>query len=45
MLILYCSPKIVRVMKSKLMGWKGHVPGMGGKRAAYRILYGITVGK
>jgi hypothetical protein len=26
---LYCSPKIVRVMKSKRMRWEGHVARMG----------------
>ena len=26
---LYCSPNIVRVIKSKRMRWAGHVAGMG----------------
>jgi hypothetical protein len=29
---LYCSPNIVRVIKSRRMRWTGHVAHMGGKR-------------
>jgi len=29
---LYSSPNIVRVIKSRRMGWTGHVAHMGGKR-------------
>jgi hypothetical protein len=27
---LYCSPNVVRVIKSRRMGWAGHVARMGG---------------
>ena len=33
---LYCSPNIVRVNKSRRMGWVGHVACMGHRRSAYR---------
>jgi hypothetical protein len=35
---LYSSPNIIRVIKSRRMGWAGHVARMGEKRGAYRIL-------
>jgi len=35
---LYCSPNIVRVMKSRRMRWPGHVAPMGWMRGVYRIL-------
>jgi hypothetical protein len=35
---LYCSPNIVRVIKSRRMRWAGHVAFMGEGRGAYRIL-------
>jgi hypothetical protein len=35
---LYSSPNIIRMMKSRRMGWTGHVARMGAKRKAYRIL-------
>jgi hypothetical protein len=37
---LYSSPNIIRVIKSRRMGWAGHVARMGEKRGAYRILVG-----
>jgi len=37
---LYCSPNIVRVIKSRRMRWAGHVARMGEKRGAYRVLVG-----
>jgi len=37
---LYCSPNIVRVIKSRRMGWVGHVAHMGEGRGVYRILVG-----
>jgi len=37
---LYCSPNIVRVIKSRRMRWAGHVACMGEKRVAYRVLVG-----
>jgi len=32
---LYCSPNIVRVIKSRIMRWAGHVARMGG--GVYRV--------
>ena len=32
---LYCSPYIVRVIKSRRMGWSGNVARMGEKRGVY----------
>ena len=37
---LYCSPSIVRVIKSKRMRWTGHVARMGEGRGVYRVLVG-----
>ena len=37
---LYCSPNIVRVIKSRRMRWEGHVARMGERRGVYRILVG-----
>jgi hypothetical protein len=34
---LYSSPNIIRVIKSRRMGWLGHVARMGEKRGAYRV--------
>jgi hypothetical protein len=34
---LYSSPNIIRVFKSRRMGWDGHVARMKEKRGAYRI--------
>jgi hypothetical protein len=42
---LYCSPNIVRVIKSRRMRWAGHVARMGGNRNAYRNLVGKSEGK
>jgi len=33
---LYCSPNIVRVIKSRRMSWVGHVARMGEGRGVYR---------
>jgi hypothetical protein len=41
---LYSSPNIVRMIKSRRMGWAGHVAQMGEKRNAYRILVGKPEG-
>jgi hypothetical protein len=37
---LYCSPNIVRVIKSRRMRWAGHVARMGKGRGVYRVLVG-----
>jgi hypothetical protein len=42
---LYCSPSIIRLIKSRRMAWAGHVARMEEKRNAYRILVGKPEGK
>ena len=42
---LYSSPKIVRVIKSRIMRWAGHVVLTGEERWMYRVLVGETGGK
>jgi len=42
---LYCSPNIVRVIKSRRMRWAGHVARMGERRGVYRVLVGKPEGK
>jgi hypothetical protein len=42
---LYSSQNIIRVMKSRIMRWAGHVVRMGEKRGAYRILVGRAEGR
>jgi hypothetical protein len=37
---LYCSPSIIRIIKSRRMGWAEHLTRIGEKRNAYRILVG-----
>jgi hypothetical protein len=37
---LYCSPTIVRVIKSRRMRWVGHVARVGEGRGVYRVLVG-----
>jgi hypothetical protein len=37
---LYCSPSIIRMIKSRRMRWAGHVARIEEKRIAYRILVG-----
>ena len=39
---LYCSPNIVRVIKSRRMRWAGNVARMGERRGVYRGLVGET---
>jgi len=41
---LYCSPNIVRVIKSTIMRWAGHVARMGERRGVYRVLVGKPEG-
>ena len=42
---LYCSPNIVWVIKSRIIGWAGHVAGMRERRGVYRVLVGKPEGK
>jgi hypothetical protein len=42
---LYCSPSIIRIIKSWRMRWTGHVAQMGEKRNVYRLLVGKPEGK
>jgi hypothetical protein len=42
---LYCSPNIIRVIKSRRMRWEGHVARMGERRGAYRALVGKPEGR
>ena len=42
---LYCSPNIVRVIKSRRMRWAGHVVCMGEERGVYRFLVGKPEGR
>jgi len=41
----YCSPKIMRVIKSRRMIWAGHVACMGEEREVYRVLVGKPEGR
>ena len=42
---LYCSPNIVRVIKSRKLRWAGHVSCKGEKRGVYGVLVGKPEGK
>ena len=42
---LYSLPNIVRVVKSRRMGWTGYVARMGEGRGVHRILVGKPEGK
>jgi hypothetical protein len=42
---LYCSPNIVRVIKSRRMRWVGHVARMGKRRGSTGFLVGKSEGK
>ena len=42
---LYCSPNIVRVIKSRRMRWAGHVARMGEETGVYSVLVGKPKGK
>ena len=41
----YCSPNILRVIKSRRMRWAGHVARMGVERGVYRVLVGKPEGR
>jgi hypothetical protein len=42
---LYSSRNIIRVIKSRIMRWAGHVVRMGEGKGAYRILVGRPEGR
>ena len=42
---LYCSPNIVRVVRSRRMKWARHVARMGERRGIYRVLVEKPDGK
>ena len=42
---LYCSPNIVRLIKSRRMRWAWHVARKGERRGVYRVLVGKPEGK
>ena len=42
---LYCSPNIVRVIKSRRMRWAGHVARMVEGRGVHKVLVGKPEGK
>ena len=41
----YSSPNNVRVIKSRIMRWAGHVARMGKERGVYRVLVGKPEGR
>jgi len=41
----YSSSNIVRVIKSRIMRWAGHIARMGERRGVYRVLVGKPEGK
>ena len=43
--VVYCSPNIVRVTKSRRMKWTWHVSRKGERRGIYRVLVGKPEGK
>jgi hypothetical protein len=43
--ILYSSPSIIRIIKSRRMRWEGHVARMGEERNVYRLFVGKPEGK
>jgi hypothetical protein len=42
---LYCSPNIVRVITSRIMGWARHVALMRERRGVFWVLVGKSMGK
>jgi hypothetical protein len=42
---MYCSPNIVRVIKSRRMRWAGHVARMWERKRVHRVLEGKPEGK
>ena len=39
---LYSSPNTIRMIKSRILRWAGHVARTGERRGAYRVLVGKT---
>ena len=44
-IVMYFSPSIVRVIKSRRIRWAGHVAHMGERRGMYRVVVGKSEGK
>jgi len=42
---LYCTPNVIRVIKSRSIRWAGHVARMGEMRSAYSVLVKKPEGK
>ena len=42
---MYCSPNIVRVIKSRRLRWAGHIVRMEEGRSAFKIFIGKPTGK
>jgi len=42
---LYCSPVIIRVIKSRRLKWAGHIARMGERRGTYRVFMRKPEGK
>jgi hypothetical protein len=42
---LYCSPNIIRVIKSRSIRWTEHVAHIGERRGVYTVLVGKPKGK
>jgi len=42
---MYCSPNIVRVLKSRRIGWAENVARIRERRSVFRVLVGKTEGK
>ena len=42
---VYCLPNINQLIKSRRMGWAGHVARMGERRGVYRGMVGKPEGK
>jgi hypothetical protein len=42
---VYSSPNIIRVIKSRRLGWAGHIARMGESRDAYKVLVGTPEGR
>jgi hypothetical protein len=42
---MYSSSNVIWVIKSRRMGWTGHVARMGEERSSYRVLVGKSEGE